>query len=64
MGLKFDVREDMSSFTVRVCRRALLRCRDVRRQGCGVLQLDEPMIHFSDWTKGIRNGKEFKWSKG
>jgi len=32
--------------------------------GCGVLQLDEPMIHFSDWTKGLRDGKEFKWSKG
>jgi len=32
--------------------------------GCGVLELDEPMIHFSDWTKGIKNGQEFKWSKG
>lgn len=19
--------------------------------GCGVLRIDEPMIHFSDWTK-------------
>lgn len=33
--------------------------------GCGVLQLDEPMIHFSDWTKGIdKAGQLFKWSKG
>lgn len=47
MGLRHDIREDMSSFT-----------------GCGVLQLDEPMIHFSDWTKGVRNGQVFKWSKG
>jgi hypothetical protein len=48
MGLRHQVREDMSSFT-----------------GCGVLQLDEPMIHFSDWTKGIdQKGAVFKWSKG
>lgn len=27
--------------------------------GCGVLELREPMIHFSDWTRGIdRNGNE------
>lgn len=32
--------------------------------GCGVLTIDEPMIHYSDWTKGIRDGKVFKWSKG
>jgi hypothetical protein len=33
--------------------------------GCGVLQLQEPMIHFSDWTKGLgKSGTEEKWNKG
>ena len=33
--------------------------------GCGVLQLQEPMIHYSDWTKGLgKDGKELKWNKG
>ncbi len=48
LGLRHEVRDDMSAFT-----------------GCGVLQLQEPMIHFSDWTKGLgKSGVEEKWNKG
>ncbi len=30
-----------------------------------VQALNEPMIHFSDWTTGLdKDGKKLKWSKG
>merc|ERR1712232_824539 len=33
--------------------------------GCGVLELKEPMIHFSDWVRGLdQQGKPYKWNKG
>lgn len=48
MGLRHNVREDMSAFT-----------------SDSVQALNEPMIHFSDWTTGLdEHGKKMKWSKG
>lgn len=48
MGLRHQVREDMSAFT-----------------SDSTQKLNEPMIHFSDWTVGKdANGQKMKWSKG